>query len=89
MDPEELIEDEDDGQRIARAIQENGTGHFQGVLTGFVLVAEWADLEGRRWLTRLHGNGHGALLPDWQVHGYLHNALHTPWNEAEDEDEPE
>ena len=49
----------------------------RALLGGFVVVSEWIDQEGNRWLSRLHGSGDGSrTLPEWQVQGYLHNALH-------------
>ncbi len=52
------------------------------LLVGWVLVAEFADLDGRRILARFGSE----TLTDWQRDGYLHNALFGPWN-AEDDDE--
>lgn len=46
------------------------------VLTGFVIVCEWIDNKGRRWLSRAAGDGSGGSPPEWQVDGYLHNALY-------------
>ena len=46
------------------------------VLTGFVILCEWMDDKGRRWLSRAAGNGSGESLSEWQVDGYLHNALY-------------
>ena len=46
------------------------------VLTGWVLISEWSDPEGQRWLSRLSGSGMGeSSPPPWQQQGYLWNAL--------------
>lgn len=53
------------------------------VLTGWVLISEWSDPEGRRWLSRLSGNAGGeSSPPSWQIEGYMFNALHS-WPEEE------
>lgn len=57
------------------------------VLIGFVVVGEWMDSEGGRWLTRMDGtNGGEAALTTWQSQGYLHNALND-WPTDYDQDE--
>ncbi len=48
-----------------------------GVLVGWVMVCEWVDGEGNRWLSDLEGSDGGdAALTTWQRQGYLFNALH-------------
>lgn len=44
-------------------------------LVGWVLVAEWMDGEGKKWLSRITGDPNGNAGPEWQIQGYLHNAL--------------
>ena len=46
------------------------------VLTGFVIVCEWIDDKGRRWMSRAAADVWGGSPPEWQVDGYLHNALY-------------
>jgi len=41
------------------------------LLAGWVLVAEWMDREGDRWLSRISHPG----CTKWQREGYLHDAL--------------
>ena len=82
--------DNEEARKLSEVIQEHD--QIGGVLVGWVLVSEWMDLEGRRWLSRVHANADGSTLPEWQLNGYLHNALHTEWeHSAEDleDDEPE
>jgi len=44
-------------------------------LVGWVLMAEWKELDGQKFLTRLVGDATSA----WQVKGYLHEGLNTEW----------
>jgi hypothetical protein len=47
------------------------------VLVGFVVLAEWMDPEGRKWMSSNEGNGDGSDgLVSWQVRGYLTERLH-------------
>jgi hypothetical protein len=52
----------------------------QSVLVGWVVVAEWAGVDGTRTLTRMSGTPGGAVPPEWQTRGYLHEALFGKWN---------
>lgn len=58
-------------------------------LMGWVLVSEWMDGTGSRWLTRLSSDAQGESPPEWQVRGYLHEFLFAspiePCNHDEDE----
>jgi hypothetical protein len=51
----------------------------QSLLVGWVVVAEWAGLDGARTLTRMSGTPGGAIPPEWQTRGYLHEALFGKW----------
>jgi hypothetical protein len=57
----------------------------QALLLGFVVVAEWMDPDGGRWLSRESGSGSGDDLPKWICRGYLNEALNF-WPEDEGED---
>jgi hypothetical protein len=50
------------------------------VLVGWIVVAEWVGPDGRRSLTRMSGTPGGAVPPEWQTRGYLHEALFGGWN---------
>jgi hypothetical protein len=50
------------------------------ILVGWVVVAEWVGPDGRRSLTRMSGTPGGAIPPEWQTRGYLHEALFGRWN---------
>lgn len=69
-----------DRERIAQALQ-NAQGHaLDGLLVGWIIVAEWLDpADGQRWLSRLAHEGSTS----WQRQGYLHNALYESWDEYE------
>lgn len=48
-----------------------------GVLVAWVLVGEWMDGEGKKWLSMLEGSDGGESdLTMWQRQGFLHNALY-------------
>jgi hypothetical protein len=50
------------------------------VLIGWCVVAEWVANDGTRTLTRMCGTPGGAVPPEWQTRGYLHEALFGKWN---------
>lgn len=47
-----------------------------GVLTGWVLVAEWQGTDGNRWLSKLSGSAAGKGLPSWQERGFCNEVVH-------------
>ena len=46
---------------------------------GWVLVTEWMDGEGERWLNRIAGNAGGDNMVHWTANGLLHEALYGDW----------
>jgi hypothetical protein len=76
-------------KRVWDAMQDSTDGDEEihgAILTGFVLVAEWMDGDGQRWLSLLHGsNGGESDAPEWQRQGYLHNALYE-WPTQDEEE---
>lgn len=44
-------------------------------LTGWVIVSEWMDDDGDRWLSR----GWAASKAKWEVDGMLHEVLYGNW----------
>ncbi len=46
----------------------------------FLVVAEWIDNDGIRWLTKYGANGNGEVLAEWDVKGMAHEALFGSWN---------
>jgi hypothetical protein len=48
------------------------------VLVGWVLVSEWMDPTGERWLSKMSGSNGGDSGPTrWTERGYLHEALYN------------
>ena len=65
---------------IHEALQEHMPRGQDAVLTGWVVVAEWIDHDGERWLSK----GHAASTSAWTAAGMLHEALHGKWPEDEE-----
>jgi len=58
----------------------------EAVLVGYVIVAEWAGTEGKRWLTATAGDINDEEPAPWTVKGWLGHALdNAEGDEAEDE----
>lgn len=54
-----------------------------GVVTGWVLVAEWQGDDGERWLSKLSGNATGdRSLPAWTSRGMCSEVVHN-WPDSE------
>ena len=65
-------------------VSQEGNGRLDSaVLVGWVVVAEWVGRDGTRTLTRMSGTPGGAVPPEWQTRGYLHEALFGKWNTSE------
>ena len=47
----------------------------EAMLTKFVLVSEWVDTEGNRYLTKRSATGMGENIPHWDEKGLLHEGL--------------
>jgi hypothetical protein len=58
------------------------------VLSGFVVVYEWAEMDGKRWLHVLVGSDRSSdhYITEWQINGYLHEALNGVWAKTDSED---
>lgn len=77
------MSDESREQRAIARVIESTRPDFEGraaVLTGWVLVSEWADDAGDAWTEKL--GSHGS--PSWRLNGLLYHGLHD-YVEAEDE----
>lgn len=79
--------DESDPQRDAvhASLQEIGPADIDGatVLTGWVLVCEWMDESGNKWLSKAHS----ASVTAWAAAGLHHEALYGDWPDGEDSEE--
>lgn len=64
---------------IHAALQEIGPTDLSSgaVLTGWVLVTEWMDPDGERWISK----GHSASLAAWSADGFHHQALYGNWGD--------
>lgn len=71
--------DSSDPQRdaIHEALQANSLAALDrgGVLTGWVVVMEWMDEQGERWISKAHS----STLTHWSAHGFHHEALYGDW----------
>lgn len=56
---------DDGGESVAR----------EAVLTGWVVLLEWMDPEGERWLSR----GWAASKAKWEAAGMAHEMLYGDW----------
>lgn len=67
---------------IHELLQRQGPPDFDksAVLTGWVVVTEWMDEDGERWLSR----GHAASIPTWHANGLHHEVLYGDWPEDDD-----
>jgi hypothetical protein len=62
---------------VQTAVQQNAPIGREALLTGWVLIAEWMDHDGDRWLTREQA----ATTTQWTASGMYHEALHSDWDE--------
>lgn len=54
-----------------------------GIVTGWVLVAEWQGSDGNRWLSKLSSTATGDRgLPSWTEHGYC-NEIVNNWPDGD------
>lgn len=49
------------------------------VLTAFLVVAEWEDPGGDRWISKFSGD-HGRDLPPWRQRGMAAEIVHAYWD---------
>jgi hypothetical protein len=80
------VADESDPQRDAldEAIQANAADVHDAsggaILTGWIVIAEWMDKDGERWLSQCRS----ASTPSWTARGMMHEVLHGEWPEREE-----
>lgn len=67
--------------------EETADGPDAGIVTGWILIAEWQGSDGNRWLSKLSADATGDRgLPSWTERG-LCNEVVTNWPDSpEDED---
>lgn len=78
---------DDPRDAIADAVSNLMPTDQPALLSGWVLVYEWASMDGKRWLHVVTGAGaqSGHYVTDWQISGYLHEAMHGEWQRVEEE----
>jgi hypothetical protein len=71
------VADDSDPARdaIHEALQQHMPMGGKAVLTGWVVVAEWMDEHGERWISK----GHAPATTGWAAKGMHHEALHGEW----------
>ena len=80
-------------QRIGAAIQADGPGFHDAnaavaaTCTGWVVMAEWMDETGGKWLSKNSGDAGSERLTLWQENGMLHEALLGEWPTRDPDDE--
>lgn len=74
----------DEREAIAAAVQAAAPQNRpEALLVGWVVVAEWVDGNGARWLSRWSSE----TVTAWQMDGMLHHALYDPGWDSEGPDE--
>lgn len=76
---------------IAVTLQNIQPGDTPSVLIGWVTIAEFSDIDGRRWLTIRSGTQPDSdhFTTSWQRRGYLREVLDTGWvDEASTDTDP-
>ena len=53
---------------------------IEGFLGKFVILSEWMDNEGNRYLVRKSANGMGEQIPTWDTNGLLFEGLFGRFN---------
>lgn len=56
------------------------------VLTGYVVIAEWSDATGRKWITKTAGDINDDGPPTWTVAGWLKYAIDTVFDTGDEDD---
>lgn len=59
-----------------------------GVLTGWIVIAEWQGTDGNRWLSKISGNATADKgLPCWHERGFCNEVVHHWPGSDNDEDD--
>lgn len=68
---------------LAAAITTITPGDAPSVLLGWIVVAEFSDIDGRRWLAVRSGSAPDSdhFTASWQRRGYLREVLDTGWDD--------
>lgn len=60
----------------------------ESVLVGYVVVSEWVDGDGVRYLTKIAADATGSPMVSWQERGYMNEVLNH-WSDDYDDDDLE
>lgn len=60
---------------IHEALQRHMPKGQDAILTGWVVVAEWVDHDGERWLSKAHAESTAT----WVADGMHHEAIYGNW----------
>lgn len=80
-----MVDDGDERREaLTRFLQEQGPPREDDernpegavILTGWVIVSDWMDETGERWITR----GYSASKAKWEADGMLHEVLYGGWS---------
>lgn len=76
-------EDRHDLDEIASTLASMTPGDQPCVLVGWIVIAEYSDLDGKRWLGVRSGTAPDTdhLTTSWQRRGYLDEALNSQWTD--------
>lgn len=76
-------------KEIHEAIAASRDGELEeAVLVNAIVVAEWVDLDGNRWISRIATTEGGDRTPPaWTSEGLLHHALFADWTGEDGDDE--
>lgn len=76
---------DDPRDQIAEALAKTNPRDVPSVLQGWIVVYEWSEMDGKRWLHVVVGSDRSSdhYITEWQVSGYLHEAMNGVWQRSE------
>lgn len=76
-------EERHDLDELASTLSSMTPGDHPAILIGWITIAEYSDLDGRRWLAVRSGTAPDTdhLTTSWQRRGYLDEALNSTWTD--------
>jgi hypothetical protein len=71
--------------KLRSALQENlqPADDPLGVITGYVVIAQWSDTDGDIWLSRVAGDINDDPPAMWTIQGWLWHTLDTMQHDAD------
>lgn len=81
---QEVIRDDDVAQQLEELADGADAPESElGVLTGYVVIAQWRGADGGEWLTKTAGDINDEPPAIWTVKGLLYHALDTAQRDAD------